>query len=195
MVQPEIMKNPPKSDILLLLWLITLSMGSFTTAAQPQATFAAITIGEANTTPTVDLPQYVLVTRNETTDKPEAAKILAVKRRWPLAMQSLKKEEFEAILSQDFTFTDGKTVFNREAYIRDRTTSSDWKIVHVSYHNVTLQIFGDIAVMGYRNIIRNVHTGTNETEIERISWTDVFRKEKGIWKIAASQVTDFTLEK
>lgn len=151
-------------------------------------------ITEENKTPTVDIAKYTLVSTADEDRKKDAAEILKLKRRWPLAMQSLDKSEFESILAKGFTFTADGKVMNRDEYITNRTTPDDWKITHVIYDKMTLQFFGDTAVLSYRNRVTNDHSKTKEREIEIIHWVDVYKKENNEWKLAAAQVVDFRIE-
>lgn len=152
-----------------------------------------IKIKENNKTMTVDIPEYFLITDSLNPRIKAASEILETKRKWPLAMQSLKKQAFEDILTKDFIFVDNGKIIQREAYIKDRTTPSDWKITHVIYDNMTLQFFDDSAILGYRNHITNENSITKEIEKEDICWVDVYRKESGKWKIVSAHVVDFKM--
>lgn len=157
-------------------------------------TYTAIQVLENNNTPTVNIEKYTLIAGAGNDRSKDAAEILSVKRKWPLAMQSQNKEEFESILAKDFTFIDGSQLFNREDYITDRTKPSEWKITHVKYDNLTLRFFEDKALLTYRNEVTNENTDTHAVEIEYISWADVYTKEKGEWKILTAHVVDFRME-
>ena len=157
--------------------------------------FIATEILENNKTSTVDIDKYTLISSSNDNRKNEAAEILAVKRKWPLAMQSPSTSAFDAILSKNFIFTGDGDLLNRKEYIKNRTSPSEWKITHVKYENMTLQFFGDIALLTYRNIVTNENKNTKAIEIEYISWADVYKKEQSEWKIDAAHVVDFRLEK
>lgn len=148
-----------------------------------------------DTTETVELSAYMLIAPEGADRTNDANEIMKLKRRWPLAMQSLDVNEFEAILSSDFTFKSPDEFFNRTEYIQNRTRPDDWKITFVKYDNVTLQFTGEeSAVLSYRNHIRNEHSVTHETEIEHITWVDTFVKEQGDWKIQSSHAIDYSVE-
>lgn len=147
-----------------------------------------------NTTPTVDISGYTLITGPGEDRNEDATRILETKRKWPLAMQSLEKAAFEEILARGFTFAGDGQLMNRADYIADRTTPSEWKITHVQYDNLTLQFFGDIGVLSYRNRVTNENTETGATEIEYIDWVDVYVQENGQWKIGSAHVVDFRME-
>lgn len=149
----------------------------------------------SDTTETVELSAYTLIAPEGTDRTSDANEIMKLKRRWPLAMQSLDVNEFEAILSSDFTFKSPDEFFNRAEYIQNRTRPDDWKITFVKYDNVTLQFTGEeSAVLSYRNHIRNEHSVTHETEIEHITWVDTFVKEQGDWKIQSAHAIDYSVE-
>lgn len=152
-------------------------------------------IEEKNLTPTVDIEKYVLVGPPGDERHKDATEIADLKRKWPLAMQSQNVAAFDSILSADFVFTGDGQVLNRQDYIEDRTAPSEWKIIHVKYDNLVLQFFGDMALLTYRNRVTNENTSTKAVEIEYISWADIYRKEKGKWKINAAHVVDFRMEK
>jgi hypothetical protein len=147
-----------------------------------------------NNTPTVDIDRYVLVNRPSADRAHDAAEILQVKRKWPLAMQSQRVADFDSILASDFTFFGEGRLLNRAAYIKDRTTASEWKITHVKYDNLTLQFFGDVAVLSYRNRVNNAHATTKAVETEFIDWVDIYRKEKGRWMICGAHVVEFRMQ-
>lgn len=154
----------------------------------------AVQIIEDNNTPTVNIAKYILISVAGEDRSKDAAEILSVKRRWPLAMQSQRREKFESILSKDFTFTGNGELFNREDYIIDRTKPSEWKITNVKYDNLTLQFLGDRALLSYRNEVTNENINTHLIEMEYISWADVYIKEEGKWKISTAHVIDFRME-
>lgn len=155
---------------------------------------SVVEIIETNNTPTVDIKKYTLITNSGEDRSVDAAEILKVKRKWPLAMQSQKAADFDAILSQHFTFTDKGNLLNRNEYIKDRTAPSEWIITHVTYNNLTLQFFGETALLTYNNEVTNSKINSSEVEVEYISWADVYQKENGQWKIASAHVVDFRME-
>jgi hypothetical protein len=147
-----------------------------------------------NNTPTVDMPKVTLISTEGIDRSNDAAAIMAVKRRWPMAMQSRDEKEFDAILAAGFTFGADANVMNRKEYIADRISPNEWRITHVVYDNMTLQFFGDNAVLTYRNRVTNDNENTKEREIEVIHWADIFVRSGGAWKIAAAHVVDFRIE-
>lgn len=142
----------------------------------------------------VEMPEYYLITALSDTTKVEADQLMKVKLRWPMAMQSLDRNEFEAILADNFTFIDAGNLINRKDYIDHRTTPDEWKITHVKYSNVSLQLMGNNALLTYRNEVTNQNSKSGSVETERMSWADYFVKERGLWKILTTHVIDFKLD-
>ncbi|HMO80635.1 MAG TPA: nuclear transport factor 2 family protein [Pyrinomonadaceae bacterium] len=191
----------PTICLLLVLTIATLFLlgcnstsNTAATSTKEQARHEATVIRVESEIPTVEMTEYVLIAATGDERKTDAAAIMAVKVRWPLAMQSKDVKEFEAILADGFTFVGGGKVINRDEYIKDRTSPDDWRITHVKYDGLTLQYFGEIAVLSYRNRVTNTNSVTGEIEIEAINWLDVFKKENGTWKIASAHVVDFRIE-
>lgn len=147
-----------------------------------------------NNTPTVDIASYTLITKPGEDHTKDAEEIMRLKRKWPLAMQSLNPLAFDSILSRDFTFKGINEFFNRADYIKNRTTPGDWIITYVKYDNVTLQFVGETGILTYANRITNKNTRTNETEYEMISWMDAFVKEGTQWKLSVSHAISYQVE-
>jgi hypothetical protein len=183
----------------LSIWIVLLSSCNNTSqdrtlAKSDTGDYAALEIRVTNKTPTVDLEKYVLISALNENRKRDAAAILTVKRLWPLAMQSKSVAAFDSILSKNFVFTSNGKLLNRQAYISDRTSPSEWKITHVKYDHMSLQFFGNMALLTYRNQVTNENSTTKAIETEHISWADVYRKEDTKWKIDAAHVVDFRVE-
>ena len=180
-----------KSKIMYLsIYFMFLSCKQLDKSAQSKLTI----IKEINSTPTVDIENYNLVLKTEENRKKDAEEILRLKRNWPKVMQSPTFKGLDTLLSKDFTFVDNGRLFNKVAYIEDRIKPSDWKITHVKYDNLSLQFFGEIALLTYRNHVKNEHIKTKEIEIEHINWTDVYVKENDKWKIRSAHVIDIKIE-
>jgi hypothetical protein len=162
--------------------------------AESPTEFSLLEIVEDNATPTVDISKFSLIIDSEDDRNEDAQEIMKIKRKWPLAMQSLKPSAFDSILSRDFTFKSSTTFFNRADYIKNRTTPDDWKITFVEYDNVTLQFFGNTAVLSYKNHVRNENTITKEVELEHISWVDIYILENRKWKLGAAHSIDYQVE-
>ncbi|MBN8653847.1 MAG: nuclear transport factor 2 family protein [Cytophagales bacterium] len=175
--------------------LFSLSVVLLSCTQNETTTYSAITIIEKNLTPTVDIANYTLLQAQHEDRQSDAEMILNVKRKWPLVMQAPSSIGFDTLLSKNFTFTDNGKLFNRQDYITDRLAASDWKITLVTYTNLTLQFFNDTALLTYKNQVTNEHVITKEVEIEYISWADIYVQENNTWKIGATHVVDFRMEK
>ena len=153
-----------------------------------------IEIEEINSTPTVDLAKYKLIVDSGKGRKLDAEQILRVKRKWPLAMQSKNPAEFDSILSKNFIFPGRNSFYNRNDYIKDRTSQGEWIVTFVKYENVTLQFIEEKAIMSYVNHVTNKSKKTGNIEYEHMSWIDIYILEDGKWKIEAAFPIDYRLE-
>jgi len=156
--------------------------------------YSAVVISEDNSTTSVDISKYTLIIDPKKDRSSDAKEILKVKRKWPLAMQSLNPLVFDSILSKNFTFNGSDKFYTRADYIINRTTPGEWKITFVKYDNVTLQFFDDTGILSYVNHITNKNVNTGAIEYEHISWTDIYIIEDGKWKIGAAHAIDYRLE-
>lgn len=147
-----------------------------------------------NSTPTVDLAKYKLIVDTGKDRRSDAEQILSVKRKWPLAMQSKNAAEFDSILSKNFMFQGGNSVYNRKDYIKDRTSPGEWIITFVKYENLTLQFIGERGILSYINHVTNKNQKTGDIEIEHMTWVDIYILEDGKWKIGAALPIDYRLE-
>jgi len=157
--------------------------------ANEQNKFVQVTISENNITPTVDIKNFVLISKNTEAELADAKEIMKIKRKFPLAMQSKSEAQFNYILAKDFSFRAEDEFYNREDYIIDRTTCTD-TVTAVKYENLVLQFFGDIGVLTYRNIVENkgiLHDSItmDKNWNEFMNWTDIYVKENGNWKIGS----------
>jgi ketosteroid isomerase-like protein len=78
--------------------------------------------------------------------------------------------------------------------INDRVQSTG-SIELVQYENMVLQFFGEIALVTYRNVLKNKNASSQPDDKEYISWADVYVKENGEWKIGTAHVIDYRTEK
>lgn len=167
-----------------LLSLFIFFVAACTQSKLPPETseYKQITITEANTTPTVDIKEYTLITTDKNLDSADAVEILELKRKLPLAMQRKDSVLFESILSNYFTYR-GEDEFykSKEDYIQNRIHAS-WTIDTVEYQNLVLQFFDGTAILTYRNTLHGTDEGGKE-DIEHYSWADIYSKENGKWKI------------
>jgi ketosteroid isomerase-like protein len=173
---------------------LALSLYALGCAGQQGAPHEQVTIPNERRVPGVDLSAFTLITSNREADRREAEAILEVKVSWPRAMQTKDASMFDRILARDFTFreADGR-LFERAAYIRDRIQRSE-TVASARYENVVLQLFGNMAVMTYRNVVSGTDAD-GKRETWHMSWADVFVREDGRWKIAASHMVSERVEK
>lgn len=195
-------KHDMKNPILIILILVALLSScnnkrhaTVSPEKSPASLFRVIVKCGDNTTPTVNIAEYTLINDRNNDHSTEAAAVMQVKRKWPLAMQSLKVADFEAILARDFVFKGTDSWFNRADYIRSRTVPDDWKITHVDYEHVSVQFIDGRVLVTYLNHVHNTHTGSGEIEIEHISWADIYVKEDGHWKLETAHSIEYRVEK
>lgn len=172
--------------------LLCASCGQADKGKEPDSRFKQVVIREANTTPTVDIPAFNLISNNLAKDRVSAYEILKVKRKWPLAMQRKDSLLFENILADNFTFRAEGEFFTRADYIHDRVHGT-WTIDTVRYKNMVLQFFDNIALLTYKNSL----TGTDSVghrNIEHYSWADIYSKENGQWKILGCHLVEANIE-
>jgi ketosteroid isomerase-like protein len=169
---------------------------SLATAAEGQqaAQHQQLTISNEWHVPGVDFSTYTLITSNPDADRQEAEAILEVKVSWPRAMQTKDASLFERILARGFTFreADGR-LLERDAYIRDRVQRAE-TVASARYENVVLQLFGQLAVLSYRNVVSGTDA-RGKRETWHMSWVDVLVREDGRWKIGASHMVSQRVEK
>ncbi len=178
--------------IISLVIVLLVSCNQPEKSKQVDSTFTQILIKEANTTPTVDIKEFTLITNNITKDSANAIEILKVKRNWPLAMQRKDSSLFEKILATSFTFRADGDFFNRNDYINDRIHGT-WTIDTVRYENMVLQFFKDVAILTYRNTLNGTDKAGNPN-IEHYSWADIYCREDNQWKILGSHLIEAKIE-
>ncbi len=154
--------------------------------------FQQININEENTTPTVDIRSFALITNDRTKDSMDAREILKVKRNFPLAMQRKDSLLFEQILAKSFTFRADDEFFNREDYIQNRIHGT-WNIDTVRYQNLALQIMGELALLTYKNSL-NGTDDAGRSNLEKYTWADLYGKEDGKWKLLSVHCIDAKIE-
>lgn len=199
--QPKSLITKMKKTIFILLTTLVAAFSctereKVKNNAEKDATnsYATVVIVEDNLTSSVDISKYTLINDSQKDRINDANEILKVKRKWPLAMQSLDPLAFDSILGKNFIFKGSDKFFTRTDYIKNRTTPDEWKITFVKYDNVTLQFFGDTGILSYVNDVTNKNVNTGEIEYEHISWVDVYVIEDGKWKIGAAHSIDYRLE-
>lgn len=143
--------------------------------------------------PTVGLKEYTLVTDDLERDRPEADEVVRVKIGLPHAMQTKRREDFEAVLGRDFVFTAIDEHFDdREAYISNRVVDPS-KVKQADYRNVTVQFIGatrDRALVTYSNIVEDEPGGPGAWKAD-MTWADILAKEGGRWKYEIVHTIEF----
>jgi ketosteroid isomerase-like protein len=145
----------------------------------------------------IGISSYTLISDNVDAQRRDAEAIMQVKTSFPLAVQTKDRALFEKILARDFVFRgEGEPgMLRREDYINDRTNPSGGEVLTADYENIALQLFGDIAVMTYRNIVKGTNDKGQADPPEHIAWADIYVKENGEWKIGSVHVIDYRMER
>ncbi len=140
--------------------------------------------------PEIDISSYTLIAPDPEAVKAEAEAVMAVKKRYPIAMRTKDRSVFNEILTRDFTFRGTKDFFNREEYIADRTSGeiTDWS---VKYENVVLQFIGAEGLVSYRNVISGKDKTGKPEYTERMTWADIYTKENNQWKLKTVHLIDY----
>jgi hypothetical protein len=178
----------------ILAAMLVVSLGVMHAAEPAGGKHSQLTLRVDQQMPGIDLNEYSLVTDQPEVHRREAAAIMRVKLDSPRAMQTKDPAVFNRILARGFTLRepDG-TLYERDAYIRDRVESRE-TVKAVRYENVVLQFIGEVAVMSYRNVLR--HTDADGSpDMLYLSWLDVFVREHGAWKIEASHLISERIER
>ena len=138
-----------------------------------------------NKMPNIGISNYNLITDDLGRDSTEADALMRTKIFVPLAMQKHDAVLFDSILARDFTAQGENEFFEREAFIQNRVKGK-WMISDVQYENFLLQFFDDIALLTYRNIVKEKdENGMPQTW--HYTWADIWTKEDGRWKIKVSR--------
>jgi hypothetical protein len=155
-----------------------------------------VIIKEETGNPKISISSYTLITDNAEAHRSDAEAVMQIKKNFPLAVMTKDRALFEQILARNFVFRgEGENgLLLREDYINDRVQSQG-AIELVQYENMVLQFFGEIAVITYRNVLKNKDASGQPDDTEYISWADVYVKEDGEWKIGAAHVIDYRTEK
>ena len=142
--------------------------------------------------PDISIGSYSVITADPGRELPMAAEVMEIKKLYPQAMRGKDRTIFERILARGFTFKGVKDFFNRQDYIDNRTQGpvTDWT---VRYDNVVLQFVADSCLLTYRNVVTGKNTdGTTYKEF--MTWSDVYVREDGQWKIEAVHLIDYREE-
>lgn len=132
-------------------------------------------------TPTARIDTLTLITNNFLRDSANAQELIHTKVLLPLAMQKHDAALFDSVLSKDFIYHGEEAFFNRQEYINDRVNGK-WTITDAQYENVVLEFYNNLAVLSYRNIIKEIDEfGKSQTYVW--FWTDIWKNENGRWKL------------
>jgi hypothetical protein len=132
-------------------------------------------------TPTARIDTLTLITNNFLRDSDNAQALIHAKVLLPLAMQKHDAVLFDSVLAKDFIYHGEEAFFNRQEYIHDRVNGK-WTITDVQYENVVLEFYNDMAVLSYRNVVKETDEfGKPQTYVW--FWTDIWVNENGKWKL------------
>lgn len=82
--------------------------------------YVQLVIKEDNTTPTIDIKYFTLITNNPEEEIDDAKEIMQIKRKIPLAMQTKDSSLWNEILAEKFTARDEDAFYkNRNELIKD----------------------------------------------------------------------------
>jgi ketosteroid isomerase-like protein len=156
-----------------------------TTKTAENKKFIQVTRRIDNSIPSIGISNYTLITDDLGRDTADADAILLAKVIIPLAMQKHDVALFDSILAKDFTAQGEGEFFEREAFIQNRVNGK-WMISDVQYENLVLQFFRDIALLTYRNTVKEKdEKGMPLTW--HYTWADIWIKEDRRWKIKVSR--------
>jgi hypothetical protein len=99
----------------------------------------------------------------------------------PRAMQTKRREDFEAIIGSDYSFR-GEDEFypDREAYVANRVGDPS-KVKQADYRNVVVQfITPDLALVTYSNLVEDEPGGPGAWKAD-MTWADILKKQNGRW--------------
>ena len=131
--------------------------------------------------PEVGFVGYALLSTDSDRDMWEAEAVVQVMIVLAKATNSQKREDFEPVLSRDFTFHASQEFLNREAYIKSRLEdASDEKLS--DYSNVAVQLLGDDrALVTFRNRVDDDASVPAPWKVA-LAWAGIMVKEEGMWK-------------
>ena len=109
-----------------------------------------------------------------------------------MAMQTKDSALFNEAVAKNFTFRAEDEFYNRDDYIKDRIAGR-WNVDTVRYQNLVLQLFGNIAMLTYRNVL-NGTDDFGKPDTEYYSWGEIFIKENGKWKVASLHQIDAQID-
>lgn len=159
----------------------------------PKKNYSQLTLKEETNSPNIGISSYTLITNNAEAHRGDAEAIMRLKKDLPLAMQTKDASLFDRILARDFTFRAEDEFYERAGYIRNRVERPQ-TVSSAQYENLVLQLFGDVAVLTYRNIVK-VNDAIGRVGTYHMSWADIYVKENGEWKIGAIHLIEARVDK
>lgn len=180
-------------SLLLIIILIGCQANENSVTSEPAVTkhkaeskkYIQVTRKIDNNIPSIGISNYNLITDDLGRDSTESDALIRAKVIIPLAMQKHDAALFDSVLAKDFTAQGEGQFFEREAFIQNRVNGK-WMISDVQYENLVLQFFGEIALLTYRNIVKEKDKmGMPQTW--HFTWADIWVKEDGRWKVKAQR--------
>jgi ketosteroid isomerase-like protein len=155
---------------------------------EPAGQFTQKTITLDRPSPSVDIGSYVLITDSFEADRGDAEAIMRLRGKLPLPVQTNDAVLFDRILARGFTFRAADEFWNREQYIRSRVEEPE-KVGPARYENLVLQLFGEVALSTYRNVVQ-LRDASGKAETLYMTWASVYVKEDGEWKVGTVHMID-----
>ena len=117
----------------------------------------------------------------------DATELESMEQRLAEAWVTGNREAIERMLTQDWTVIDitGR-VLTKTQVMQEMFSSSDNPVAAMANDEVTVQLFGDVAVVRGRTVAKPMSQPSADVVLR---FTDVFVRQAGEWKIAVSQGT------
>jgi ketosteroid isomerase-like protein len=121
----------------------------------------------------------------------ETAKVeAALMQTEQMLADSLLKQDsapFKKTLDDTFVFVTPDGSLQQRAAFVDDLDNGNLKVTSTSNDDMSVRVYGDTAVVSYRSTDKGMYKDTDISGQYR--WTDVFVKQKGEWRIVATQGT------
>src|SRR5262245_44437310 len=113
----------------------------------------------------------------------------AIEHRLAQAWVAGDQGAIDGMLTPDWTVIDitGR-VLTKPQVMAEMFSSGDNPIVAMTIHEVTVRLFGEVAVVRGRTVARSRSNQLTAADVE-LRFTDVFVRQAGEWKVAISQGT------
>jgi ketosteroid isomerase-like protein len=117
----------------------------------------------------------------------DRAALEALNARWLNAYVSKDRAALESILADDFvTFRVGGGEGTRQALIDGATNPGGRTLRAVRWENLTIRVFGDVAVVAARSILTRTVDGEDREFANE--YADIYARRNGEWKAIAAHV-------